>query len=157
MMDAITSAGSAALAAWLETAPQRLLLEFEGLLRVLLAPFGMPEQLLASLHKVRDDADELLRLASAIRGEYLAERAPFQEHVAVRALVYDFLVHHARMVRGWADLAIIAVEAWPELTAEERTRRALAIFATGDANEAGAEVAVEVTSPRSSSATTDAS
>jgi DNA-binding PadR family transcriptional regulator len=150
---AITPAGRAALAAWLETAPQRLLLEFEGLLRVLLAPFGTSEHLIASLHNVRDDADELLRMAEAIRGEYLAGRAPFQEHAAVRAFVYDFLVHHARMVRAWAERAIIVVEAWPELTAEERTRRALAIFAAGEANEAGVAIATEVTSPRSSAAT----
>ena len=75
----------------------------------------------------------LLGVAVGIRREYLDGQAPFQEHVYVRAHVYDFLLHHAQMVRDWADRAIAEVRAWENLSPEERERRALAIFARGPA------------------------
>jgi PadR family transcriptional regulator AphA len=112
-------------------------LEFEGLLRLLFAPAGTPAQLLAALDKVRADAEELLTLGAAIRGEYLAGRAPFQEHVHVRAHVYDFLVRHAELVRDWAARTAADVGAWDEVAPAERTARALRIFEETPPDRAG--------------------
>ena len=130
---AVTPEGVQALRAWLATLPQRPLLEFEGLLRVLLAPIGTPEELLAALTAVRADAQELIDLAAGIREEYLAGRAPFQDHIYVRAHVYDFLMRYAWTMRDWADRAIAEVRTWDRLSPEERDRRALEIFARGPA------------------------
>jgi DNA-binding PadR family transcriptional regulator len=126
---AVTAQGEQALRAWLATPPQRPLLEFEGLLRVLLGPLGTPQELLASLTQVRADAEELLAVGAGIREEYLAGRAPFQEHVFVRAHVYDFLMRYARATRDWAEQAMAEVRSWDELSPEERDQRALALFA----------------------------
>ena len=130
---AVTPVGLEALQGWLATTPQRHFLEFEALLRVLLAPFGTRDELLRSLEKARADAEELIGVAVGIRREYLDGQAPFQEHVYVRAHVYDFLLHHAQMVHDWAERAIAEVRAWENLSPEERERRALAIFARGPA------------------------
>jgi DNA-binding PadR family transcriptional regulator len=125
---AITPSGEAAVRAWLDTPPTRPTLECDGLLRMIFAPVGSPEQLLAALERVRLDAEELLGLAAGIRGEYLAGRAPFQAHIHVRAHVYDLLVSHGQALRNWAVRTAAAVRAWEELTPEARAERALAIF-----------------------------
>jgi len=57
--------------------------------------------------------------------EYLEGRAPFQEQVHVRALVFDFLSQYALMLLEWADRAEASANAWARLTAAERDRRAL--------------------------------
>ena len=55
---AITAAGRAELTAWLATPPAPASLEFEGLLRVLLADQGDLTSLRAALHAVRAHADD---------------------------------------------------------------------------------------------------
>jgi PadR family transcriptional regulator, regulatory protein AphA len=125
----ITPAGEATLQAWLNTTPTPMALECEGLLRVLLAPLGSAEQVLAAVEHVQRDAEELLGLAAVIRREYLAGRAPFQAHVHARAHVYDALLSHALTWRDWAVRAAATVRTWEQVSPEERTERALAIFA----------------------------
>lgn len=126
---AVTDDGVAALQAWLSTPPQRALLEFETLLRVLFAPLGTPEQLLAALEEARDDAEELLSLGARIQLEYLTHQAPFQEHAFARAHMHNFLIRYGRMRLEWAEQAIDEVRAWDGLSNEERDQRALRIFA----------------------------
>lgn len=125
----VTTAGMAVLQEWLSTPPQRALLEFEALLRVLLAPLGTTEQLLAALESARADAEELLSFGADIQIEYLEGRAPFQEHAFIRAHMHDFLIRYGRIRLEWAEQAIAEVRAWEGLSAEEREQRALRIFA----------------------------
>jgi DNA-binding PadR family transcriptional regulator len=126
---AITPDGRAALECWLSTPPSAGEIEFEALLRVLYAGAGTRDELLAAIESVRAQADEMLRMATRIRGEYLAGRAPFQEQVHTRALVFDFLFSHALAVRAWADRSRAEVERWQDLSSDGKTERALALIA----------------------------
>ena len=125
----ITEEGRVELGRWLaEPIGKGPLLEFEGLLRVLLAPFGTGEDLAATLVQVRDRIEGLQSLADRIRLEYLDGRAPFQRYVLTRSMLYDFLDSYARLIDDWAERSQERMAAWPEQTEAERIEAALAVF-----------------------------
>ena len=125
----ITPAGRKALAEWL-AAPvgKGLTLEFEGLLRVLLAPFGSAEELLVTLAAVRSDIGELLRVSATIRGEYLEGRAPFQRYAPTRAMIHDFLTNFGVLVDAWAERSMESARQWGAGSVEEQHALALEAF-----------------------------
>lgn len=108
----ISAKGRRALATWLATPPRPTALECEPLLRVFLADFSTRPQLDAALAQLREDADAILDVGRVVGAEYLAGTAPFQHQVHVRALVLDFLSHHARMLRDFADRAEAVLDGW---------------------------------------------
>jgi len=108
----ISAAGRRALERWLATPPKPTTLECEPLLRVFLADFGTPDQVHAAFTQIRADAEAILEVGRVVGAEYIAGSAPFQDQVHVRALVLDFLSHHARMLREWADRAEGAFAHW---------------------------------------------
>jgi DNA-binding PadR family transcriptional regulator len=120
----ITAHGKRALSAWLATPPKPTALECEPLLRVFLADFATKEQLDVALAQVRADADAILAVGRVVADEYLAGSSPFQDQVHVRALVFDFLSHHARMLLDWADRTEAAVAQWSSQSTEERAEAA---------------------------------
>lgn len=120
----ISAAGRKELATWLATPPRATALECEPLLRVFLADFATGDQLLTALGQVRADADAILGVGRAVGAEYLAGRAPFQDQVHVRALVFDFLSSHAQMLRDWADRTERVISAWERQTPTDRDRAA---------------------------------
>jgi DNA-binding PadR family transcriptional regulator len=109
---AITREGRKALDAWLATPPRPTTLECEPLLRVFLADFATQEQLALAVQQVRDDAHAILDVGRVVGPEYLAGTAPFQDQLHVRAVVFDFLSHHAQMLLDWADRAETAFATW---------------------------------------------
>jgi PadR family transcriptional regulator AphA len=119
----ITAAGKRALTAWLATPPKATTLECEPLLRIFLADFATPDQLRVAVDQVRADADAILDVGRVVGTEYLAGTAPFQDQIHARALVFDFLSHHALMLRDWADRAERTLAAW-ELNAPRTRARA---------------------------------
>lgn len=121
----ITVAGRRRLDCWLATPPQPTMLESEPLLRVLFADLGTPEQLRAALQQVRSDGQAILDLGRLVAPEYRAGRAPFQDDIHVRALVFDFLAHQALMFLEWAERAEEALERWPDQSTEQRESEAL--------------------------------
>jgi len=123
---AITAGGRTALTAWLATPPRPTALECEPLLRLFLADFGTREAALAAIRQVRQDGHAILDVGRVVGPEYLAGTAPFQNQLHVRALVLDFLSHHARMLIEWADRAEAALSAWPGADEETHTSAALA-------------------------------
>jgi DNA-binding PadR family transcriptional regulator len=120
----ITPAGRRALKQWLATPPRPTTLECEPLLRVLLADFATRDQLAAALDQVRADAQAILEVGRVVGPEYLAGTAPFQDQLHVRAIVLDFLSHHARMLSDWADRTSTVVAGWDDPTVD---RDALAL------------------------------
>ncbi len=114
----ITPAGRRALRAWLATPPRSTALECEPLLRVFLADHSSPDQPRVAFEQARTDAEAILSVGRVVGPEYLAGTAPFQDQVHVRALVFDFLSHHARMLLEWADRTETAIDRWPAQTAE---------------------------------------
>ena len=121
---AITAAGRRELKAWLATPAQPTRLECEPLLRVFLADLATHEQLLAALEQVRQDGHAILNVGRVVGPEYLAGSAPFQDQLHVRALVLDFLSHHARMLIDWADRTEQTITTWPDATPAERNHAA---------------------------------
>lgn len=127
---AITPAGFEALRQWLATSvakgPQ---LEFEALLRVMLAPFGTDEDLRQVLETVRAEAGAtILTVAARISDEYVEGRAPFQRHAKYRSMLQDFLVHFGQLLEDWADRSLERVDSWPAQSEDERYETAVRIF-----------------------------
>lgn len=110
----ITPAGRAALEEWMATPPRATALECEALLRVFLAAFSTPDHLAAALDQVQADARAILDVGRVVGPEYLAGTAPFQDQLPVRAVVFDFLSHHARMLSEWADRTATVFARWED-------------------------------------------
>jgi DNA-binding PadR family transcriptional regulator len=122
---AIKPAGRRALRAWMRTEPRTFALEFEGLLRVWLAPHGDREDLLRALSRVEADAEQMLRVAGVIVPEYLEGSSPAQGEVHTRAFVVDFLARYAELVRSWAARSRGVVESWHDLASDGKVSEAL--------------------------------
>jgi DNA-binding PadR family transcriptional regulator len=125
----ITPQGRRALKAWLATPPRETTLECESLLRFFLADFATRPQLEAAVERVRADADAILDVGRVVGAEYLAGTAPFQDQIHARALVFDFLSHHARMLLAWADEAEATLDAWSDDEVDRADRGARLIAA----------------------------
>ena len=125
---AITPAGRRALANWLATPPRPTALECEALLRVFLADFSSPDAVLAAVDQIRQDGQAILNVGRVVGAEYLAGSAPFQDQLHVRALVLDFLSHHARMLLDWADRTEPVVRSWSTADPAGREKVALALI-----------------------------
>lgn len=125
----ITEAGRAELARWLALPPARgPSLEFEALLRVMLAPMGRDADLAATLADTRARIAPLLVTAERIRGEYLAGEAPFQHHMIYRSMMHDFLTSFAELVDDWAERSLARMQEWPDQAGADRAAAALSVF-----------------------------
>ena len=105
----ITPAGRRHVRQWMATPPRPTNLECEPVLRILLGRLGTLESLHASVAQVRTDALDLLAVGRVVAEEYAAGTAPFQDDIAYRSLVFDFLSSHALAMLAWADRADTAV------------------------------------------------
>jgi PadR family transcriptional regulator AphA len=108
----LTPAGHAELERWLAGPVSATRLESEALLRVLVGRLASRRQLLDAVQHVRGDAEGIAAQGQAVAAEYLQGVAPFQDDIAYRALVFDFLFHYSRMLRDWADRAEATIETW---------------------------------------------
>jgi len=124
----ITPAGQRELKRWLAEAPSRgAILEFEGLLRVFLAPFGDVRDLTATFGEIRREIAGLIDTAETIRNEYLDGKAPFQRYAPTRAMVHDFLFHFGVLIDEWAARSLNAVANF-QVGESARNEAALAAF-----------------------------
>ena len=125
----ITEAGREALRDWLAQpvakGPQ---LEFEALLRIVLAPLGRPEHLAAILQGVRDEISGLLTLGERIVDEYTTGTAPFQRYMLARSMLHDFLFAYAELIDDWAARSLDRMQAWEGQTPQERTAAAVDVY-----------------------------
>lgn len=125
----ITDKGREELARWLALPTSKgPVLEYETMLRVMLAPFGQPEDLAGTLEQARNDIAGMLETANRIRDEYLEGRAPFQRHVVQRSMMHDFLASFADLVDEWAERSLARMSKWPEQDAAERTAAAIEVI-----------------------------
>jgi DNA-binding PadR family transcriptional regulator len=135
---AITSAGRSELRRWLSRPVAKgPALEFEGLLRVFLAPFGCEKDLRRTLTEVRTEIAGLVQLAAGIREEYEAGAAPFQRYAPTRAMVHDFLSGFAALVDDWAARSLRQVDAWEAMTEAEREAAAIVAFRSNAPTKVG--------------------
>lgn len=126
---AITEAGREELRRWLASplskGPQ---LEFEAMLRVILAPFGGKEDLASTLQQVRDDISGLLVVGERICDEYTSGTAPLQRYMLARSMLHDFLWSFGELVDEWAERSLKRMEDWERQVPEERTAAAVEIY-----------------------------
>jgi PadR family transcriptional regulator AphA len=122
---AITPRGRRELRTWLATPPRATTLECEPILRVLLSDLGTTEELLTAIAQVRADGEAVLAVGRVVGAEYLAGTAPFQDDVHARALVLDFLSHHAIAMIEWAERAEQTVARWAGATDSQRAAAAV--------------------------------
>jgi len=101
----ITPAGLTLLHAWLAEPGAPPAMQFEGLLKVLLADTSQPDTLNASLTEAIKWADGLQDVGRLVATEYAAGRGPFQERARLVALAFVFLWDYAEFVRRWATWA----------------------------------------------------
>lgn len=126
----ITPQGRDVLAAWLATPLSKgPLLEFEAVLRAMLAPFGSDDDLAATLRQAREEIrSTLLSVAMRISDEYRDGRAPFQHYAQYRSIMHDFLLNFGQLVDDWAERNLERIARWPGMTEEERRAEGVRIF-----------------------------
>ncbi len=126
---AITDAGRQELRRWLESPVSKdPTLEFEAMLRVVLAPFGGQADLAAALRQVREDMAESLVLAERICDEYTGGTAPLQRYMLARSMLHDFLWGYLDLIDKWAERSLKRIEKWEKMTPAERTAEAVEIY-----------------------------
>lgn len=125
----ISAQGMAKLQEWLDVPPAPFAMEFEGMLRLFVAPVAETAQVQAALKQVQADADEMLRFAAEVKKEYLEGHGALQDQIYVRALAIDFFVSLLNMMRAWVERTLEQVATWDDLPLEERNRRAYELLA----------------------------
>ena len=80
----------------------------------------------AALAQVKADADAILSVGRVVGPEYINGVAPFQDQLHVRALVFDFLWHHAKMLEEWAERTETTIGQWKVQSPAQRAEAALA-------------------------------
>jgi DNA-binding PadR family transcriptional regulator len=126
---AITAPGRRRLREWLDSPPRATVLECEPLLRLLIGHLGTEQQAALAVERIRMDGEEIQAAGRGIGQGFVDGVAPFQEHVQMRALVFDFLASWSLMLTDWADRTQETMSRWPEQSAEHRRDAALAIIA----------------------------
>jgi DNA-binding PadR family transcriptional regulator len=124
----ITPEGLSVLKEWLTTPVSPFSMEFEAIIRVLIAPLASTEDLLTTLSQVQNDAQEMLRFAGEVKAEFLEGRNPLQDQAYLRALAVDFFISLLYTVYDWTERSIIEVRDWNDKSLDERNRRGIEII-----------------------------
>jgi DNA-binding PadR family transcriptional regulator len=131
----ITPEGRDALHAWLgepPTTPRTM--EFEGLVKVFLAPQGSKRQLLDTLAVIEHNAEQRRRELAEMSAEIVADGGRFPERIHVNALAMQYMVAVSELTAQWARDAADTVGAWrstaaPGARARDAARAEFAEFA----------------------------
>jgi DNA-binding PadR family transcriptional regulator len=108
----ITPRGRQALRGWLDEPGAALLLEFEGMVKVVYGDFGTKEQLLTNIRRIRDGTVERAAASLPLVRE-LAEVGPrFPERAHVIAVADRFLVDVLQTTLRWSEWAERIVGQW---------------------------------------------
>jgi PadR family transcriptional regulator, regulatory protein AphA len=115
----ITPAGLAALRRWLAEPGAPPAMQFEGLLKILLADTSQQDAVHASLAEAIKWADDLQDVGRVVAAEYAAGRGAFQPRAHLVALSFAFLWDYAEFVRRWATWAREQADGWPQDAAQD--------------------------------------
>lgn len=109
----ITAQGRAALHAWLAEPPStEPALEFEGMLKVFLAPYGAKSDLLDTLRQIERSSRERSEHLTAMSAEVAADGGRFPERIHVNALAMRYMVEFADLTARWAQESQEIVRHW---------------------------------------------
>jgi DNA-binding PadR family transcriptional regulator len=118
----ITESGRSALREWLARPGGGPVLEFEGLVKVGFADFGTRDALLATIRRVRGEAEEMLELGRGLARRHAAPDGPEPERLHVNVLAWRYLWEQWSAVARWAAWAEADVQTWDATSpAPERT------------------------------------
>lgn len=124
----ITDAGREALRDWLATekvAPSAL--EFEGMIRVLLADEGTVEDLRQNLRTMADQARGARDLfVGHARFMLATDGGTHPDRLHLFAMVNTFTVAHFSNILDWAEWALAEIEDWPDTVTPATTQTARA-------------------------------
>jgi PadR family transcriptional regulator AphA len=121
----ITRKGRAALRRWMATDAEPPSLEFEGMIRVMVAEQGSIEQLRDNLRTMADQARERRDQFSTL-ADYVLERegkGTYPERTHLNALAMSFMVSHFDNIIKWANWALECTESWPDTKTPAETWR----------------------------------
>ncbi len=104
----VTEAGRNALRDWLGQPPAPRTSEFEGLVKVFFADAGSKQQLLTTLDRIEQEADQRI----ATLAEFATSAMPFPRRLHLRALTLTFQYEQEKALRDWARWARQQVEVW---------------------------------------------
>jgi PadR family transcriptional regulator AphA len=99
----ITPFGRDALQQWLAAPGAPPAMQFEGVLKVLLADSAEPALCRSSVAAARSWAESVQDIGRQVAREYLAGHGPFQERILQVSLTFDFLWEFTTTVIDWAD------------------------------------------------------
>jgi len=119
----LSPTGRRHLRAWLTTPPTTVQLYIEPFLRIHLARGGTIGDLRASVRAAEQTADELLRTAVEVAGEFLDGRHLFQQDLALRGLLFEGLWGQGLALKEWAAAAQQELARWPGLDGDEMAAR----------------------------------
>jgi DNA-binding PadR family transcriptional regulator len=126
----ITPKGRRALAQWVPTAGEGPVVEFEQLVKVFFAEQATKADLLRTLERAREWAEDQAASVPGINQEYLEGRGNFPARLPWLVLVGKFLDDIEQTVDRWAEWAIGVVESWPDdITQAEPDRETLVLMA----------------------------
>ncbi|WP_349425621.1 PadR family transcriptional regulator [Microbacterium sp. LWS13-1.2] len=110
----ITAAGREALAAWLSTPVRPPTLEFEGMVRVLLADQGSVEDLRRTLAQTKERALANREMFARYAAYISVTGGTFPERRHLFALANTFMIGHYEHIVAWADWAEDQIASWPD-------------------------------------------
>lgn len=117
----ITAAGRAALASWLAAPSSRQRYESEAVLKVFFAENGTRENLLASVHALRDDAAAAIEHFQQIADLYANNEGEYPNRFALSALVLRLLAEQHTATVRWATWAEQSISTWETPTGASTT------------------------------------
>lgn len=109
---AITETGRAALAEWIASPSARPRYENEALVKVMFAENGTREDLLASIRRLRDDAEEGVRHFREIAGRYAANEGEYPRRFGLSGLALRLAAEQQAATLRWATWAEEVVAGW---------------------------------------------
>ena len=109
----ITPEGRRALAAWLSADSAEPVFESEHVLKVFYAENGTTEDVLATLHQLREWVHERTLHNIEVGSSYLHGEGPYPQRLPILVLTSRFLDDQLETVDRWAAWASDVVAAWP--------------------------------------------
>jgi PadR family transcriptional regulator, regulatory protein AphA len=147
----ITSKGRKALESWVAVPAAESRLESETLVKIMFAPHGSKQNLLAHLNGLLAELEAKQHALRAIFREYLDGKDPFPERVHVNVVCYRLIWDYTNAAASWAAWARDTVERWPDVT--EPADRAALMQALRQALADGDALAEPVVRARAASGT----
>lgn len=121
----IAAAGRAALADWIGTEIQPSAMQFDGLVRLLLADQGDVEELRSTLRMIADQARVRRDLfVSHANYAIASDGGSMPERAHLFALANRYMVEHFSLMIDWAEWALAQVCDWPDAVSPATTHRA---------------------------------